>query len=364
MDWKEKVISIIKQISIIHYDRKYMRKTFKVNPTMNEKMPGEKEWKKKWKKIDPFVTIARYRQMAHFCGPDINIISSDTIKSIIEPSLNLDKYNDGILGDKNLFEKVIDSDFLPKSYLRYIAGFFYDVDYKRITNIDIQKLLHRDKKYILKPSTGTGSGIGVKLLKWDDESLIDNDSKVVDNNYLCSIKRDYIIQECMEQSSYISQFCKSSVNTIRLATYRSVKDDEVKYLAAILRIGRDGSFLDNAHQGGMFVGLKPDGRFEDFLCDQYGRTKTVFNGVEYKDNNFQIPNYDKVVQFAKDISKFFFYVRLVAFDIMLDKNNNPKIIEFNVNWFGEWLFQLACKKPIFGEYTDEIYNYCLEHKYK
>lgn len=38
--------------------------------------------------------------------------------------------------------------------------------------------------------------------------------------------RDFIIQECVEQSEYISQFNPSSVNTLRLSMYRSVKDNK------------------------------------------------------------------------------------------------------------------------------------------
>ena len=49
--------------------------------------------------------------------------------------------------------------------------------------------------------------------------------------------------------------------------------------------------------------------------------------------------------------------RLLALDIMVDKYDNPRLIEFNCEGYGMWVFQFSMGSA-FGEYTDEIIEYC------
>lgn len=75
-------------------------------------------------------------------------------------------------------------------------------------------------------------------------------------NYLeTNYGKDFIIQEFLEQHESINHFCPTSVNTLRLTLYRSVKDDKCVVPSAIMRIGNMGSVVDNAHAGGCFVGI-------------------------------------------------------------------------------------------------------------
>ena len=74
-----------------------------------------------------------------------------------------------------------------------------------------------------------------------------------------------------------------------------------------------------------------------------------------------MPYYDKVIDFAKDVARHIPHHRLLALDIMLDENNNPRLIEFNVEKYSVWLFQFTTGGA-FGEFTDEIIDYCAEHK--
>lgn len=41
---------------------------------------------------------------------------------------------------------------------------------------------------------------------------------------------------------------------------------------------------------------------------------------------------------------------------MIDQNNIPRIIEFNINSFSFWIAQMT-GTPAFGKYTDEIIEY-------
>lgn len=46
---------------------------------------------------------------------------------------------------------------------------------------------------------------------------------------------------------------------------------------------------------------------------------------------------------------------------MLDESNEPVLIEYNIRAFSVWLFQFTNGSG-FGKYTDEIIEYCIEHK--
>lgn len=164
----------------------------------------------------------------------------------------------------------------------------------------------------------------------------------------------------MDQNDYISQFNPTSVNTLRLTVYRSVMTNECVVPSAIMRIGGKGCITDNAHMGGGYVAIIPDGTLGKKVLNQFGQYVTTFNDVDFRQGLYKIPNYDKVKKFAEEVGKHVLHHRLLALDIMLDKKGNPRLIEFNTGQSGSycmWLFQFAGMPP-FGEYTDEILDYC------
>ncbi len=128
-----------------------------------------------------------------------------------------------------------------------------------------------------------------------------------------------------------------------------------------MRIGEKGSYVDNAHAGGLFVGVDRNGELGKYLCDQNGNKYGCFNGVDFANNTFVIPAFDKVLDFARSVGAKIPHLRVLQLDIMIDGSNRPRIIEFNCNVVGTWAFQFAMS-PVFGEYTDEIIDYCKRHK--
>lgn len=172
---------------------------------------------------------------------------------------------------------------------------------------------------------------------------------------------DFVLQEAVQQHDDLSQFCSTSVNTIRVATYRSVKTEEVSVTATIMRIGKLGQCVDNAHAGGCFIGINPrNGKLKNYVCNQFGNKQKEWNGICFDRQEYFIPCWDKILEFAKYIGEQNPHCRLLALDLTLDKNGIPKLIEYNVNSFSYWLFMFSGQLP-FGEFTDEIIEYCKVH---
>lgn len=50
-------------------------------------------------------------------------------------------------------------------------------------------------------------------------------------------KKDFILQECVNPSAFVKQFNETSFSTLRIFTYRSVKDDAIHFIGGYLRVG-------------------------------------------------------------------------------------------------------------------------------
>lgn len=344
---------------------KEVSKIMRVSNISNQKQPMEDEWTRKWKQLSSHVNRKFYRTFSRYIGHDINIVPDDICHNVIEPILNPKRYISAF-EDKCLFDKMLWSSFgknvTPYTFIRNIAGAYYDVNYNPIASVDeIIKSIPADiDKLIIKKSIDSSSGRDIVFIQRDmTGTFVDvQNGEVFSGLYLNKYFRgNFVVQKVMAQSSFMSHFCKTSVNTIRIAVYRSVKTNKPSVINAIIRIGKDGSLVDNAHAGGMFVGVDKKGILGKYCCNQYGEKESLFNGIDFGNSEFQIPNYDKVKQFAENIATALPHQRLLALDVMLDEDNNPVLLEYNIRAFSVWLFQFT-NGTGFGEYTDEIIEYC------
>ncbi|MBR4131175.1 MAG: hypothetical protein IKU02_09710 [Bacteroidaceae bacterium] len=347
----------------IKHDRFY-RDVMRKNGIENKKAIGEKEWVKKWSLFGLKAKPTQYRVFSHYIGNNINIVPEDICHYFIETILNPMRFR-GYYADKNIYDILFPFGYIPRTILRKINGAYYDNDYNSIhlTEQQLFRILNNSEtnRIVIKPSVGGMSGKDVRVFyrtnnsspKWKDVST-DN---ILDLHYLEQhYGSNIIIQEAAQQSDYISQFNPSSINTLRLAIYRSVLDNKCHVIGAIMRIGGKGSVVDNAHAGGCYVGILPDGVFCHEVYNQYGQKQTTFNDIDFT-KNYHYPNWQEVIEFAKSVGSFILHHRLLALDIMLDKNDKPHLIEFNLECFSTWLFQYTTGGA-FGEFTDEILSYC------
>lgn len=344
----------------------FYKKAIKKNKELDSPADGEKKWLERWRKYDEKLSPLAYRVFSRYIGPNIDILPIELCVNYIEPILTPPSYA-AYYSDKNMLDKIIGNNptvhLTPTTYIRNVNGFWYDTMYQIMNPYEIECLISglSDEKVIVKPSLDN-SGHGVRLfIKQKNGKYKDKEGNDLTVAFLYTVyKHDFLIQECFKQSDYISQFNISSVNTIRMATYRD-RNGLVHPLGALMRIGNKGSVVDNAHAGGMFIGIYDDGKMSDFLCNQHGERITNFNGIDFRENSFKIENFDRVRQFAVSVSEKVLHHDLVALDIALDEENNPQIIEMNCTAFGGWLFQFTTC-PAFKNYTQEIMDYCFANK--
>ena len=67
--------------------------------------------------------------------------------------------------------------------------------------------------------------------------------------------------------------------------------------------------------------------------------------------------------FSKNIAQQIPHHRLIALDIALDSNNNPRLIEYNIGAFSYWLFQFV-EQPALKGYTKLFSMINISRNYK
>lgn len=198
------------------------------------------------------------------------------------------------------------------------------------------------------------------------EGIFTNGDKELSGSFLKNFGTDFVVQEVIEQHPYLSQFSSSSCNTMRIMTYRSVVDESVNesvnVFGAVLRIGHEGSVVDNLFAGGGFVVINVEtGELGNCVYNQYGQATTSINNADFSKESFQLPFWEQAVDFAKSVARQVPHHRLLAQDIVIDKDGQSRLIEFNVDSFNWGLTMYAGKIP-FGDKFDEVIDYCLKRK--
>ena len=216
----------------------------------------------------------------------------------------------------------------PKLYGVYRNGVFY-VEESNLLDLS----LHNNfEKVIVKPIQGA-FGKGIYLISRRQIHSLVKDKMSEDHLSEDLDERNFIVQEIIKQHPELNKINPHSVNTIRIITFLT-RDDQIEFLAAILRTSSGGSFLDNFSSGGIAVGIDIEtGRVKErgFLKPEYGTTVTKHPVSNIEFHHFQIPYWDQVKKTAARAQKSFHYLKSIGWDIAITPDG-PVIIEGNIEW--------------------------------
>lgn len=284
------------------------------------------------------------------------IIPQDMYFAHIEGALNDRRFF--YLQDKNLLDKLITGVKQAQILIKNING-FYSINDKIISLENALELLKNEKDIIIKPTIDTGGGRGIEKFSITNGITTLNEKPL--KSIFESYKKDFTIVRVVKQSSILDKLNPTSLNTIRIATYLIGNGEEVAILFSIIRIGKLGEFKDNVTTGGIYVVINENGMLSNV---GYNNPKEKFtqteSGTIFKD--FEIPNYLKVVSTVKKLHQQLPYFRFISWDIAIDEENEPVVIEFNS--FGQSIdFQTVCG-PFFGDYTEEALQITMKKRGK
>lgn len=337
--------------------------------------PGEENYIALWKQFNERVEPYTYRFFYKICGKSSHIIPEDIACVYIEPLLNPIRFR-AMYSDKNLYARLLlPKGCAPKTFLYRIAGgniyagdscCLEDKPIVSDANADaISQLIPSEyTKIALKPSIDSHSGAGVMLFEKKEGIYVGKNGEILNGFFLRRYGNDFVIQEVIKQDAYVGQFCKTSVNTMRIMTYRSVEDETIHILGSVLRIGHEGSFVDNLFAGGGFAIINAEtGELGKYILDEFGRKSSKINGIDFSANTFVIPRWNEAIDFAKNVAKQIRHARLCALDVVFDESGKLRLIEYNVDRF-MWSFIMFSGRLPFGDRFDEVIQYCLKNKSK
>ena len=270
----------------------------------------------------------------------------DFFYAYIEPVLN-SKALRPAYSDKNFLDKVLDAR-TPPTILRCMNGYFYDQDYNQV---ELDKLALTDKSCVVKPTLEHGGGVDVTKAELT-HNKVDIEGKSFTVQELSELfNGNLIIQEVVNQAEELSSINPSSVNTLRVTTLRV--GNEIKHLSTVLRFGVAGAFVDNQRAGGASVGVDSNGLLKKYSYDKYGNKaeKHPTSGVVFE--GYSIPSYSDALCFVSSLHNQLPYFDMVSWDVIIEENYNPMLLEINLMGQGINLHQFS-NGPIFGEYTDYI----------
>ena len=254
-----------------------------------------------------------------------------------------------------------DTDIIyPKIYISAVNGITRD---ENSNIISLEKAVENinslgDKKLFIKPCVDSCSGEGCKILNL--ENGIDISSKQNLKDILIEYNGNFLVQECIENHESLKKLHPESINTFRVMTY--VWNGKINCCPIILRIGQGKSNVDNAHAGGMFIGVKNDGQ----LCNtaftefQTRYAKHPDSGIIFSD--YKIPYMQKIIDSAIKLHSKVPQLGIISWDLTLGKNEEVILIESNLSGGSIWLAQIAHGCGIFGENTAGILQYLSKNK--
>lgn len=257
------------------------------------------------------------------------------------------------------------TDFIKDTYLKKYAKierakeledkfYFYNIMksyFKReaciITNesdrLSFISFTKKHTRFIAKPNSGS---FGANTKVWNMTGL---DANAVFDE-LISNKSTWIVEDLIEQAPEMGQFNQSSVNSVRIPTFLTLGG--VKIFGTFMRIGRNGSVVDNAGAGGIFVRI--DEETGQVISDGYTEKGDVYaqhpdSGIKFK--GFIIPKWDELRKLSIECHEKLPTHKYIGWDFALTRNG---WVMLEGNW-GQFLCQqVSGQKPLKRKFIELI----------
>ncbi len=183
----------------------------------------------------------------------------------------------------------------------------------------------------VKKSNYDSLGRGVEKITIDS----DTDLKSLYNDITADGKY-IILEELIKPHDIIRNLNPSSVNTVRVTTF--LKDGKATVQDSFMKIGRNGSFVDNGGAGGIFVHVDKDSG----MTDSHGIIETGVTFEEHPDHGYtfcgiQLPKWEEARELVCEAATRVPEARYIGWDITHTAEGKWIIVEGNAKtqFFGQ-----------------------------
>lgn len=184
---------------------------------------------------------------------------------------------------------------------------------------DFQLFCKKHPSFISKIDDGYG-GTGVQLINTNKTNL---------NKLFKQLKKENrLIEELVIQCNEFSSLHPQSVNTIRVLTSNLAND--LKVYAAFLRIGSNGSLIDNLSISGLCAPIDVEtGTVITDALNFIGKKIPFHPNTNVEIKGFKIPKWNEIVKTAIETAKQTPGLKIIGFDFTINSNNEIVVIEAN-----------------------------------
>ena len=194
------------------------------------------------------------------------------------------------------------------------------LDLRKTSLEEFEAFCNKHEDMMIKPIDETG-GVGVEKIYTKDFSSVKEMYDSIMN------KKAYLVEEVVKQHHDISKLYPYSVNTYRILTIKT--DDNVDVIFGYIRLGNNGSVVDNHHAGGMSTPidletgkiLYPAVDLNLNLFDEHPMTHVKFVG-------YQLPYWNEAKEMVKEAAKLIPELRYNGWDVAISEDG-PLLIEGN-----------------------------------
>ena len=194
----------------------------------------------------------------------------------------------------------------------------------------LQELLKQctvSNSLFIKPLSGLG---GAGTYKITLQSLENN--ALVNKLFHDFQKNNFIIQETVVQHEIMNQLNSSSLNTVRIISYKNA-NGQVGIASTLSRMGRGGAHVDNASCGGIFVPITlATGQLDKYgynFIGNGGGTYTAHPDTGLIFEGFKMPYFQESLELVCKAASFF-KNKIIGWDVAVTVNG-PILIEGNYN---------------------------------
>lgn len=266
-----------------------------------------------------------------------------------------------VFADKNVTPMIAQSVGVktPRIHFSVSSGVYRDEDGLLTTREKAMGKLSDSGEVFIKPTVDSMSGNGCAVLNLH-KGLDEISGKRLDA-ILSQMGENYVIQERVQCHESISNLYATSVNTFRVFTY--LWKDRIEHVPLIMRIGQRGGVLDNAHAGGMFIAVEDSGSLHEVAFTEFREEYREHPDTHVIFADYSIPLVPKVIEAAEKLHSAIPQLGVVSWDLTIDKDGQPLLIEANTFGASIWFFQMAHGKGLFGENTEDILSWIREKKH-
>jgi hypothetical protein len=190
------------------------------------------------------------------------------------------------------------------------------------------QFVEKHNSYLIKPLDGS-MGTGIQLIQGKS---LDEMKALLQAEY----KSGFIAEELIRQNEKMAVLHPSSVNTIRITTFRI--DDKIHIIQPFVRMGRGEDIVDNAAQGGIFATIDIATGIITTTSDEFGNKYVVHPETGVPILGFVIPEWQNALALAKELSGVLPECRFIGWDfaytddgwVMVEGNSKAQFICFQI----------------------------------